>query len=105
MVVVTSGAPVAGGGLGMVTGPPGGSCTCPVVSRGTPVCCGGETGGCPGPPAKPGAGGGTDPGGAAGAGGAVGAGGPAGAWPGCGAGGTGWLGPACPGGVAPGAPG
>ncbi|BBC38009.1 hypothetical protein SGFS_093030 [Streptomyces graminofaciens] len=59
VVVVGSGAPGAGGGLGMLTGPPGGSCTCPVVSLGTEAWCGTCAGGCAGAPVKPGAGGGT----------------------------------------------
>ncbi|GGZ08544.1 hypothetical protein GCM10010365_29790 [Streptomyces poonensis] len=33
VAVVASGVLGAGGALGAVTGPPGGSCTCPVVSR------------------------------------------------------------------------
>ncbi|GHE37289.1 hypothetical protein GCM10017771_55580 [Streptomyces capitiformicae] len=88
MVVVTSGAPTAGGGLGMVTGPPGGSWMCPVVSLGMPACCGVEGCGCPGAPTKPEVGGGTEPGGAGGVGGATGTGGFAGAGPGCAPGGT-----------------
>ncbi|GFH66781.1 hypothetical protein Sgou_55360 [Streptomyces gougerotii] len=63
MVLPVSACPAPGGGLGIATGPPGGSCTCPVPSGGTEAGGTGTVGApCPGcgvrpegtPPTKPG---------------------------------------------------